>query len=538
MKNYIVFIILWTTTITSIIGQVTIGTRYVKEAFIVNFENIGNKPRIRINLDNDFKDLYAVQQMTDTTLVFKDKNEKKEFDKQFKDKEKVIEKIISLNVKIADSQSKGKKKDVDKFQKELGKIKIPTIDISPYLTNREFIKPGMQVEIDFERFSKDSKNVVHYITVITDFDREQTIKNGILEKIGEVSIVDGRMIKLEPGAFIEGDGNPKGKNGSYKGKKFYRFSEMQYGMELDLIGKNQKDGILYVKKGKARPNELTETDIKLIERLRKGIRINTSKVSMGQVSYALIQNRSVQNYVEKIGKSLIPSFLRNMAPTEEGYVNFRFYVVNDSNFNACAYPDGTVFVHTGLLVEIDNPSQLAAILGHEIAHVVYHHGRNSYDDNRTVKTVQGVADIVSAYGMENKDQLFEMARAFGGPFLLSSFSRKYENQADRNGLIYVANAGYDPREAPKIWEKLYQKAKLEEDDNENAIENGIVKLSKNLDNAIYSSHPQALERYRNLNLLLAQSFQTMDFASDKTKFEQQTKEYRSIKASVAGGRKR
>jgi predicted Zn-dependent protease len=223
--------------------------------------------------------------------------------------------------------------------------------------------------------------------------------------------------------------------------------------------------------------------------------------------------------------------MKDIAPTEENFVNFKFHIVVDPVFNACAFPDGTVVINTGLLLQMENPSQLASVMGHEISHVTYRHGRKSYDKNRAIKTAEDAVDIAKSVGL-NKEEMLEMTKAFGGPMMTNLFSRSYENQADRNGLTYMSDAGFDPRESPKIWEVLYQKAKVEEDVPDSYIAEGIVKITKKMNHTIYGSHPQALERYRNLNLILAQSYQQKDFSADKEKFEKQTIEYRKFKENL------
>jgi hypothetical protein len=493
------------------------------EAYVVNFENIGTKPIIRINIADDFRGIYSVQDMSDSTLVFKDQKEEKQYRNLIKERDKAIEKLQKLKEKYEELKAAGKTDDLPKIQKQIDELKIPIIDTKPYITNRSFLKPGMQIDLDFDEYNFKRLLIVKRIIVTSDFDREQKIDDGILETTGDIAKVDGRLVKLNPNVVIEGaEAQPK-EYGSFKGKKFKSFGELDAGMLMDLDGQNQNDGILYVKKGVVRPHPFTKTDAKVIENLKNSMQLTPNTVSMGTLKFQLVPNAKMQDYVNKVGNSLIPTFMKEMTKDQDGYINFKFYVVqNDSTFNACSYPDGSTFIYTGLLKAIDNPSQLAAVLGHEISHVVYHHGRKTVDAKGSSDIVKESLSIANDFGLP-KNEAVELTLAFGGPFLVSLFSKNFENQADRNGLMYMANAGFDPREAPKIWLKVYQKAKTEE---KLSIRDKFQAFMKQ---TMYGSHPLALTRYKNLNLLLAQNFQDKDYREEQSKFDTQIKEYQEIK---------
>lgn len=172
-----------------------------------------------------------------------------------------------------------------------------------------------------------------------------------------------------------------------------------------------------------------------------------------------------------------PQYLQDLPESDPAKILFRFYVIDDPSFNAFAYPDGSVFVHTGLLETIENEAQLAAILGHEIAHVTHEHGLNKYRQAKGVETGKNVAKqtgkVMEKLGNlnpfnkkktvkvqveeldvdETEEVTLEGAIDFGFELYSNMYSRELENQADRVGLFYMHQAGYDPREAPKIWAK-------------------------------------------------------------------------------------
>jgi predicted Zn-dependent protease len=67
--------------------------------------------------------------------------------------------------------------------------------------------------------------------------------------------------------------------------------------------------------------------------------------------------------------------MKMLPTTSQDYVNFKFHIIKNNDFNACAYSDGNIFINTRLLLKAENISQLAAVLSHEIAHVVNKHSR-------------------------------------------------------------------------------------------------------------------------------------------------------------------
>jgi Zn-dependent protease with chaperone function len=152
---------------------------------------------------------------------------------------------------------------------------------------------------------------------------------------------------------------------------------------------------------------------------------------------------SVQEYVSRLGDSLLPSGISGTTRTLE----FRFFVVEDPTINAASMPDGTLLVNTGLLGALDNEAQLAFILSHEIAHVLQVHHRREIEETRGKRIGLVIAGVAAGAFIGNAG-LF-MAE-IGIASVVNGHQRELENQADRLGLQNVIEHGYDPREAPKF----------------------------------------------------------------------------------------
>ncbi|MCH9697421.1 MAG: M48 family metallopeptidase [Gammaproteobacteria bacterium] len=128
-------------------------------------------------------------------------------------------------------------------------------------------------------------------------------------------------------------------------------------------------------------------------------------------------------------------------------------VFEDKTPNAFALPGGKIGVHTGILPFTINQSQLAAVIGHEIGHVLAHHGNERASQNLAMQTGMQVAS--AAVPGSQMGQLAVAALGMGAKFgILLPYSRTHESEADLMGLEYMSDAGFDPREAPKLWQNM------------------------------------------------------------------------------------
>lgn len=130
---------------------------------------------------------------------------------------------------------------------------------------------------------------------------------------------------------------------------------------------------------------------------------------------------------------------------------------DDKTVNAFALPGGKVGVYTGLIKLSGSDDEIAAVMGHEVAHVILQHGNERVSQNLAAQML-GVGVQI---GVRNKDeqtqQLAMLAYNVGTQVgVLLPYSREHEREADKIGLLYAAKAGYDPRAAVTFWQKMQQ----------------------------------------------------------------------------------
>lgn len=159
----------------------------------------------------------------------------------------------------------------------------------------------------------------------------------------------------------------------------------------------------------------------------------------------------------------------------------RVYVVRTPVFNASMAPNGMLQIWTGLLLRMANEAQLAAVLGHEIGHYL---ARHTLDQLRDVKSRSAFGQFLgmalAAAGAGNAGLLAQLALAAG----MFSYSREHEREADRIGLQLMADAGYVPMEASRVWEQLLAEVKAESDWTGEPEKRSVM----------FASHPPADER--------------------------------------------
>ena len=128
-----------------------------------------------------------------------------------------------------------------------------------------------------------------------------------------------------------------------------------------------------------------------------------------------------------------------------------------------AAPNGSVFVFTGMLRDM-NDDEVAVILGHELVHTTHEHSRRQY--KRNMWTQLGLAGILAASesrssSCDNRGTSLETGlrtgAVLGALAFQNRYSRQHEDQADRVGLRYAYEAGYDVSKAPDLWRRFARK---------------------------------------------------------------------------------
>lgn len=175
--------------------------------------------------------------------------------------------------------------------------------------------------------------------------------------------------------------------------------------------------------------------------------------------HKVIKDTEDAKMVKRVGQRIQQAveqyfYEHNLSHRLKGY-QWEFNLIAGKEKNAWCMPGGKVVVYTGILPITQNEVGLAVVLGHEISHAVAQHG-NERMSQALIAEMGGLALSValSSKPRETTD-LFMSAYGIGTEVgVLLPYSRLQESEADRLGLIFMAMAGYDPRETVDFWQRM------------------------------------------------------------------------------------
>lgn len=189
--------------------------------------------------------------------------------------------------------------------------------------------------------------------------------------------------------------------------------------------------------------------------------------------YGALQDQAVNQYIHQVGQSLASHSHRPQIP-------YSFRGVNAVYANAYAFPGGSIAATRGILIRLDNESELAALLGHEIGHVNARHTASQMSKGILVGTLVAVGTAVAHAKDERYAPLIEAAGAIGAGALLAHYSRTDERQADALGMGYMTRLDYNPQGMVGLMETL----------------KAMSNHQPNLIEVMFATHPMSEERYQ------------------------------------------
>jgi Zn-dependent protease with chaperone function len=257
-------------------------------------------------------------------------------------------------------------------------------------------------------------------------------------------IVDGQRIGF--------DGKTKLKAGSVK-----KPADIPLGYHIKAKGTRGKDGTIVASTLEATKNgsDFMESEVLASTNQAEKQYVQAKKVADAgpdgkeQVVGALIESGPDVDRCRRIVDRLLPPYVD---PKQ-----VRVYVVDNKEWNAMAMANYSIYVFSGLMKDMDD-DELAIVLGHELAHATNEHSRRQAKEGM-IGGAAGQAVSMGAGMIKNPlgQAAAAQATSLGVTTFGNSFSRSYEDQADRVGLRYVYEAGYDYRKAPALWNRFAQK---------------------------------------------------------------------------------
>src|SRR5579872_7117161 len=191
-----------------------------------------------------------------------------------------------------------------------------------------------------------------------------------------------------------------------------------------------------------RPGEEIRPGFNLFSK-QQDIQIGQQAAAQARKKYQIVASPELQDYISRLGARLA-----SQKEARESGFQFQFTLVNDKSINAFALPGGPAFVHTGLLLAAENEAQVAGVLGHEMSHVILRHGTNQASKANLIQL-----PAILASEMMGNNLLLQLTNLGALPLLLH-FSREDETEADAMGTRLMNEAGFNPIEMARFFEKL------------------------------------------------------------------------------------
>ena len=163
-----------------------------------------------------------------------------------------------------------------------------------------------------------------------------------------------------------------------------------------------------------------------------------------------VNDEGINQYVQCIGDAIT-----QLPSVQAVSSDWEIVVFDDPSANAFALPGGKIGVHKGLLTVAVTPGQVAAVMGHEVGHVLAHHGNERV--SQAFAANQGLALLEGWLGSTDYKHQGSIMAALGVGTkvgILLPFGRTQESEADTIGKELMARAGFDPRESITLWQNM------------------------------------------------------------------------------------
>ncbi len=202
-------------------------------------------------------------------------------------------------------------------------------------------------------------------------------------------------------------------------------------------------------------------------------------------SAQLSNNTADINDIREVGNNIakaVEKYLKEAGHSDlvDGY-DWEFNLIESPQVNAWCMPGGKIAFYTGILPVCEDDNGIAVVMSHEIAHAIAKHSSERMSQEMAIQ-MGGVAlsEALITKSSQTND-IAMMAFGLGSQLgVVLPYSRSHESEADELGLYFMAMAGYDPREAPKFWERMLDTS-----------QSGVPEF--------LSTHPDPKKRIKSLN---------------------------------------
>lgn len=243
----------------------------------------------------------------------------------------------------------------------------------------------------------------------------------------------------------------------------------------------------------------------LIHKQPKDFHIDHKLNNIGNVvakqiaSKGLVTDKKQLSYLNAIGTLVLEE-------TDLYYYPVKFFIVEDEHKAAYATPNGMVFVTQGLMDFVQDESELACLLGHEISHIIYQHGYTELEKRKVTLQAEGAfADLDMEIDEEKSKEQLDLESLATKFYENATAPRqmKYEYEADQMGVVFATKAGYDPYALTRLLGRLQKNSAIDYENFESNweksyIKDRIKKVSNFINRNLETSNVRNRERYQSV----------------------------------------
>ena len=238
---------------------------------------------------------------------------------------------------------------------------------------------------------------------------------------------------------------------------FASIDAVPLGYEVRVTGARQRDGTILAREIDVRQNSEALFDA-MVERGTN--ELEQLWLRSGQAFEGDVRGRRVVlGAIDKDGHEVerVRRIVRRLAPPYLDAAKLRVYVIDNKDWNALAMGNGAIWVFRGMLNDMSD-NALAIVIGHELAHYTHEHSRRQLRNDLGVQLAAFAASLAVGAIDSNALQLAtQLGASLGFSAYRNGYGRDLEDQADRVGLRYAFEGGFDVSGAPDVWQRFLEK---------------------------------------------------------------------------------
>ncbi len=256
-------------------------------------------------------------------------------------------------------------------------------------------------------------------------------------------VVDGQRLRVQSRTRWKGE--------------FSALNDVPLGYEVRAEGLRQPDGALLAQEVDVRPNgtALFETEVQQGTDQLEGLWLRSREAYEADARGRKLVIGEIESEGRRVDR--VRGLLRRLAPPYVEQSRLRVYVIDNKDWNAMAMGNGALWVFRGIIDDMSD-NELAIVVGHELAHYTHEHSRRQMR-----KSLWGqfgsLAALVAAEAIDNHGlrAAAQIGSTLGFTAWMNGYGRDLEDQADRVGLRYAHEGGFDVARAPGVWQRFVEK---------------------------------------------------------------------------------